>query len=106
MFGRPHPIIPALQSEVINALDADDNVLIRSLQALQCAHRDVWTRLKALYETNPPPKPHCFQPGDWVLVKRHHRETLELRWKGPYVVILTTPTTLKVDGIAAGHTWV
>lgn len=51
MFGRPPPIIPALQSEVINALDADDNVLIRSLQTLQRAHKDVWTRLKALYET-------------------------------------------------------
>lgn len=83
MFGRPPLIIPALQSEVINALDADGNVLIRSLQTLQRAHRDVWTRLKALYETDPPPRPHCFQLGDWVLlVKRHHRETLELRWKG------------------------
>ncbi|KAK1327417.1 hypothetical protein QTO34_014178 [Cnephaeus nilssonii] len=41
--------------------------------------------------------------GDWVYVKRHRRETLEPRWKGPYVVVLTTPTPLKVDGVA---TWV
>ncbi|KAK1338559.1 hypothetical protein QTO34_019212 [Cnephaeus nilssonii] len=43
------------------------------------------------------------RPGDWVLVKRHRRETLEPRWKGSYVVVLTTPTALKVDGVA---TWV
>ncbi|KAK1346730.1 hypothetical protein QTO34_000590 [Cnephaeus nilssonii] len=47
--------------------------------------------------------PHQHKPRDWVYVKRHRRETLEPRWKGPYVVVLTTPTALKVDGIA---TWV
>ena len=33
----------------------------------------------------------------------HRQETLEPRWKGPVLVVLTTPTALKVDGIA---TWV
>ncbi|KAK1342250.1 hypothetical protein QTO34_015006 [Cnephaeus nilssonii] len=47
--------------------------------------------------------PHQYRPGDWVFVKRHRRETLEPRWKGPYIVVLTTPTALKVVGIA---TWV
>ena len=52
---------------------------------------------------DPPPIPHQFQPGDWVLVKRHRQGTLEPRWKGPFQVILTTPTAIKVDGIA---TWI
>uniref|UniRef100_A0ABI7ZAP5 Murine leukemia virus integrase C-terminal domain-containing protein n=1 Tax=Felis catus TaxID=9685 RepID=A0ABI7ZAP5_FELCA len=70
---------------------------------LQRAHEDIWPRLRAIYEAGPIPTPHQYRPGDWVYVKRHHRETLEPRWKGPYIVVLTTPTALKVDGIA---TWV
>ncbi|XP_053747335.1 uncharacterized protein LOC128773781 [Panthera pardus] len=70
---------------------------------LQRAHEDIWPHLRAIYEAGPIPTPHQYRPGDWVYVKRHHRETLEPCWKGPYIVVLTTPTALKVDGIA---TWV
>lgn len=66
-------------------------------------HEDVWAHLHTIYEAGATLAPHWYRPGDWVYVKRHHRETLELRWKGPCIVVLTTPTTLKVDSIA---TWV
>uniref|UniRef100_A0ABI7W353 Murine leukemia virus integrase C-terminal domain-containing protein n=1 Tax=Felis catus TaxID=9685 RepID=A0ABI7W353_FELCA len=72
-------------------------------RGLQRAHEDIWPRHRAIYDAGPTPTPHQYRPGDWVYVKRHHRETLEPRWKGPYNVVLTTPTALKVDGIA---TWV
>ncbi|XP_070279651.1 uncharacterized protein [Myotis yumanensis] len=72
-------------------------------RGLQRAHEDIWPRLRAIYETSPIPTPHRHRPGDWVYVKRHHQETLEPRWKGPYTMVLTTPTALKVDGVA---TWI
>ncbi|XP_073648714.1 serine hydrolase RBBP9 isoform X7 [Tursiops truncatus] len=70
-------------------------------EALQRTHETIWPKLKELYATGPPPTPHQLRPGDWVLVKRHRQETLEPRWKGPYQIILTTPTAIKVDSIAA-----
>ncbi|VFV46123.1 Hypothetical predicted protein, partial [Lynx pardinus] len=90
-----------LRAELI--AEFKDQELFLSLRGLQRAHEDIWPRLRAIYEAGPTPTPHQYRPGDWVYVKRHHRETLEPRWKGPYIVVLTTPTALKVDGIA---TWV
>lgn len=100
MYGVPPPILPNLQSNVFTELD--DHELLISLRELQRTHQEVWPRLKAIYETGPPPEPHRYQPGDWVYMRRHQQETLQPQLKGPYIVILTTPTALKVDGTA---TW-
>ncbi|XP_043421290.1 uncharacterized protein LOC122474465 isoform X1 [Prionailurus bengalensis] len=77
--------------------------LVPGDDALQRVHEDVWPKLKELYETGPLPIPHQFRPGDWVLVKRRWQGTLEPRWKGPFQVILTMPTAIKVDRIT---TWI
>uniref|UniRef100_A0ABK0LXA2 Murine leukemia virus integrase C-terminal domain-containing protein n=1 Tax=Rattus norvegicus TaxID=10116 RepID=A0ABK0LXA2_RAT len=65
------------------------------LQALQIVQRDVWRPLAAAYQDKleHPVVPHPFQIGDTVWVRRHQTKNLEPRWKGPYTVLLTTPTS-------------
>ncbi|KAM8952228.1 protein NYNRIN-like [Pelodytes ibericus] len=41
---------------------------------------------------------HTLSPGEWVVVKKHVRGTLDPRYEGPYQVLLTTPTSLKLEG--------
>ncbi|XP_071437642.1 uncharacterized protein [Pithys albifrons albifrons] len=41
---------------------------------------------------------HQFQPGDWVYVKWWHNDPLRAKWKGPFQVLLTSFTAVKVAG--------
>ncbi|XP_032197262.1 uncharacterized protein LOC116589422 [Mustela erminea] len=73
------------------------------LQALQLVQQEIWKPLAAAYKEklDVPLRPHPYKIGDTVWVRRHQATNLEPRWKGPHIVLLTTPTALKVDGIAA-----
>ncbi|XP_063133785.1 protein NYNRIN-like [Rattus norvegicus] len=101
MYGAPPPFVHFFDS---NIADFTDSPSLRAhLQALQIVQKDVWRPLAAAYqdELEHPVVPHPFQIGDTVWVRRHQTKNLEPRWKGPYTVLLTTPTALKVDGVAA-----
>ena len=65
--------------------------LFSRLKVLKWVRQRVWKQLQKAYSREGDLQaPHLFQVRDSVYIRCHRAENLETRWKGPYLVLLTT----------------
>jgi hypothetical protein len=88
-MGGPHPLVKI--ASVHNADMLLSQPLFSRLKALEWVRQQAGKQFQNAYSREGDLQaPHHFQVRDSIYIRCHHAENLEIRWKGPYLVLLTT----------------
>ena len=82
--------------------DLADAQMVSYCVQLTNALRSVYQQVKAALPVPASGPLHDLQPGYWVVIKDFQRKKWhQPRWRGPYQVLLITPTAVRVEGHTA-----
>ena len=96
LYGRPPPVIQKPKGDHQHLVDLEMSQHLQALGKVFChIAQETWKRT---------PIPlgnwvHPYEPGDEIWVKDWKKEPLLPVWTGPHMVILATPTTVRVIGV-------
>ncbi|XP_063309184.1 uncharacterized protein LOC134609439, partial [Pelobates fuscus] len=93
MYGRPPPVLGNLRGDLSQL---GEGITRQQVVELGKTMEEVQKWVQDRLPVNIYPPVHSYHPGDQVWIKEWNTVPLGPKWRGPYVVLLSTPTAIKV----------
>jgi hypothetical protein len=101
LYGCLSSLIKGIRGDLKEIGDLTLRQLIQTLRLTLSKINDwVWERLPTILITHT----HTYRLGDAFWIKEWNVQLLKPYWRGPFVVILSTPTAVKLAGLVIGST--